>query len=335
MRVLVTGSSGHLGEGLVRTLRARGDEVRGLDLIEAPGTTTVGSLRDAELVRECARGVDVILHAATLHKPHIATHTRRAFVETNVAGTLNVLAAARECGVGAVVFTSSTSAFGSALRPAPDQPAAWIDESVESVPRNIYGVTKRAAEDLCELFWRSRGLPCVVLRTSRFFPEADDDRERRARYADSNLKVNELLYRRVDLADAVDAHVLAAERAPELGFARYVVSATSPFAPAHLADLRTDPARVVRELYPDQPALYAERDWQMLATIDRVYVNRRAREELGWAPRHDFAHALGCLRRDEDPFSPLTRDVGVKGYHAESFADGPYPTEPERLGSDS
>ena len=82
------------------------------------------------------------------------------------------------------------------------------------MPRNIYGVTKTAAENLCELVWRDHGLPCLILRTSRFFPEDDDRDDARAAFDDLNLKVNELLYRRVDLQDAVDAHLLALERAP-------------------------------------------------------------------------------------------------------------------------
>src|SRR5580765_3667341 len=228
MRVLVTGSAGHLGEGLVRILRERQHQVVALDLLESPFTTHVGSVSDRDLVRRCLRGVDFVIHTATLHKPHLATHTRQAFVDTNITGTLVILEAALECGVSGVVFSSTTSVFGGALRPAEGQPAAWVDEHVDSVPRNIYGVTKRAAEDLCEMFFRSRGLPCIVLRTSRFFSEADDDPELRRQYDDLNLKVNEFLYRRLDLADAVDAHILAAERAQRIGFGRYVVSATSP-----------------------------------------------------------------------------------------------------------
>ena len=173
------------------------------------------------------RGVDVVMHTASLHKPHMATHSQRAFVQTNIQGTLNVLEAALAQGVSGVVFTSTTSAFGAALSPSPGQGAAWITEGVGAVPKNIYGVTKTAAEELCELFHRSHGLPCLVLRTSRFFPEADDNPELRQQYEDLNLKVNEYLYRRVDLADAVEAHILAAEKAPAIGFARYIVSATT------------------------------------------------------------------------------------------------------------
>src|SRR5438067_6035395 len=112
-------------------------------------------------------GVEAVLHAATLHKPHVATHSRQAFVDTNVTGTLNVLEEAASAGVERLVFTSTTSAFGAALTPPPGHPAAWITEDVIPVPKNIYGVTKIAAEHLCELFHRNQGLPCIILRTWR------------------------------------------------------------------------------------------------------------------------------------------------------------------------
>jgi nucleoside-diphosphate-sugar epimerase len=326
-RYLVTGSAGHLGEALVRTLRDAGRQVEGLDLVESPYTTHVGSIADAGLSRRAMRGVDVVLHAATLHKPHVATHSRQAFVETNVAGTLTLLEAALAGGASSFVFTSTTSAFGAALKPAAGHPAAWITEDVPAVPKNIYGVTKGAAEDLCELFHRSRGLPVVVLRVARFFPEPDDDRGRRERYDDLNLKVNEYLHRRLDLADAVSAHLLAGERAPEIGFGRYILSATTPFAPEHLEPLRSAAPEVVAELFPEYAAEFGRRGWTMLPAIDRVYVNRRAREELGWSPRYDFGVVLDRLRRDESPFSSLALAVGSKGYHAQEFAGGPYPVE--------
>src|SRR5438067_13942126 len=87
--------------------------------------------------------------------------------------------------------------------PAEGEPARWITEDVAPQPRNIYGVTKLAAEQLCELIHRRSGLPCLILRTSRFFPEEDDDRAAREAYRDDNLKVNEFLNRRADIADVV------------------------------------------------------------------------------------------------------------------------------------
>ncbi len=327
MRVLVTGSAGHLGEALVRTLQESRHEVAGLDLLDSPFTTHVGSVAEHGFVRKCMRGVDVVIHAATLHKPHVATHPRRAFVETNISGTLAVLEAAQVSGVSGVVFSSTTSAFGTTLRPGEGRAAAWVTEDFEQTPKNIYGVTKKAAEDLCELLFRTKGLPCIILRTSRFFPEADDSLERRSRYDDLNLKANEYLYRRIDLADAAEAHILAAGKAPEIGFGRYIVSATSPFRREHLARLRTDAPGVVRDLFPDYEDAYSERGWKMLPGIDRVYVNQRARDELGWRPRFDFRTVLDRLRRGEDMFSPLARAVGSKGHHSRVFEEGPYPVE--------
>jgi UDP-glucose 4-epimerase len=322
MRVLVTGSSGHLGEALSRVLGSEGHDVVGLDVLESRYTGVVGSIVDRECVRRCIEGVEAIVHAATLHKPHVGTHTRQQFVDTNVTGTLILLEEAVAAGVGSFVFTSTTSTFGRALTPPSGAPAAWITEDVAPVPRNIYGVTKAAAEDLCELVHRDHGLPCLILRTSRFFPEADDRDELRAAYDDGNLKVNELLYRRVDLEDVVSAHRLALELAPAIGFRRYIISATTPFTRDDLATLRANAPAVVARRFPDYEAIYAQRGWKMLPGIERVYVNDRARSELGWAPQYDFRHALDRLQAGEDPRSQLALTVGAKGYHAVST--GPY-----------
>jgi UDP-glucose 4-epimerase len=144
----------------------------------------------------------------------------------------------------------------------------------------------------------------------------------RASYDDANLKVNELLYRRVDLEDVVSAHRLALERAPQIGFGRYIVSATTPFTRDDLAELRADAPAVVRRRFPEYEAIYARRGWRMFPSLERVYVNERARRELGWAPRYDFAHVLDRLEAGEDHRSPLALAVGAKGYHPEST--GPY-----------
>ena len=90
MNSLVTGSAGHLGEALVRTLRDLQHEVVGLDILASPFTTHAGSVADRSCVRRCMSGVEVVLHTATLHKPHVATHRRQDFVDTNITGTLNL-----------------------------------------------------------------------------------------------------------------------------------------------------------------------------------------------------------------------------------------------------
>ena len=323
MRVLVTGSSGHLGEALMRSLDEH--ELCGLDIKPSPFTTHVGTITDRSFVDKAMAGIDAVLHTATLHKPHIATHSRQDFIDTNITGTLNLLEAAADVGSKAFVFASTTSVFGNALRPPLEAPAAWITEEVQPVPKNIYGVTKAAAEDLCALFSRNHGLNCIVLRLSRFFPEDDDDSAVRDQYAADNAKANEFLYRRVDVEDAVSAHRLALDRAPALGFDRFIISATTPFLEEDAVDLRRDAVAVVRKRCRDYRAEYDRRGWKLLPSIDRIYINELARTKLGWQPQYNFATIIDRLMSNQSVTSPLASKIGVKGYHAREFSDGPYP----------
>ena len=330
-RVLVTGSAGHLGEALMRTFRAAGRPAAGLDIKPSPFTDYVGSIGDRALVKRCLQDVKTVIHAATLHKPHIATHSMRDFVETNVTGTLVLLEEAVAAGVECFLYTSTTSTFGDAMSPAAGEPAAWITEEVTPIPKNIYGVTKLAAESLCELFFRKQGLATLVLRTSRFFPEGDDDAATRSRYESANAQANELLYRRADIADVVAAHLAAearlgdAEFRRDKGFRRYIISARTPFQRGDCGRLRLSAAEVVQRLFPECEALYGARGWALFPSLDRVYDSSLAMRELGWQPRYDFQHVLECLKQGLDFRSPLAREVGSKGYHSEVFAEGPYP----------
>jgi nucleoside-diphosphate-sugar epimerase len=316
MKVLVTGSTGHLGEALIRILKSLHYEVIGLDILPSPFTSHCGSVTDRDFVKQCMTGVKTVFHTATLHKPHVATHTQQAFIDVNISGTLNLLQEAVAAGVESFVFTSTTSVFGDALIPPAGAPAAWITEEVTPVPKNIYGATKTAAEDLCQLYHRNHGLACIVLRTSRFFPEADDVKDMRDAYPDDNLKANEYLFRRVEIEDVVNAHILAAAQAPRTGFGKYIISATTPFHFEDMTALRTNAPQVLQRLFPDYEADYQHYGWKMLPGIDRVYVNERARRELGWQPRYDFRYVLDGLKAGHDLQSPLAKIIGMKGYHA-------------------
>ena len=147
------------------------------------------------------------------------------------------------------------------------------------------------------------------------------------RVVDANIKANEFLYRRVDITDIVDAHLLAIEKAPEIGFGRYIISATTPFSREDLPALRDDAPSVLRKLLPNYVEEYARRGWRMFDSIDRVYVNDLARRELGWRPRYDFGYVLERLQANEDFRSPLAQVIGSKGYHEEVFEEGPFPVD--------
>ena len=309
----------------MRWLQARREPAVGIDLKPSPFTHQVGDICDQRFVEHCMKGVRAVVHAATLHKPHVATHPWQAFIDSNVTGTLTLLEAAAAADVGCFVYISTTSVFGTALSPPAAEPAAWVTEALLPQPKNVYGTTKLMAEALCELVHRQRHLPVLVLRTSRFFPEEDDNAAIRRHYEMANVQANELLYRRVDLEDIVTAIVLAIEKAPRIGHDRFIISATTPFTPGDLESLRKDAPRAVHRLYPECEVLYAARNWKLFPEIDRVYINARARKILEWQPRYDFAYVLECLRDGRDFRSALAREVGSKGYHDRGFSDGPYP----------
>lgn len=324
--VLVTGSAGHLGEGLVWTLTGQGVAVRGLDIKPSRHTSLVGSVFDPEIVTQAMEGIDTVFHTATLHKPHVKTHSQQEFIDTNISGTQTLLNEAQKNGVKRFIFTSTTSVFGNAMRPEQGDPAVWVSEDLVPDPRNIYGVTKLAAEGLCRLAYRESGLPCIVLRTSRFFPEDDDSVKVRLQYSSDNSKANEFLYRRAELEDMISAHLCAAEKAEQLGYGLYIVSASPPFSRSDLYQLAQDASQVVERYYPGYKEVYAGMGWAMFEVLDRVYDNSKARAELDWEPKHDFQAVLDEARRHRRILrTDVTRYVGVKGYHDRVFDDGPFP----------
>jgi UDP-glucose 4-epimerase len=303
MRILVTGSSGWLGIHLVPRLKADGHFVVGLDPKPGPDTDIIGSVADRALVRSVIgdHRIDAIVNGGALHKPNIETHGREDFLEVNVRGTFNLLEEAVAQGVTRLVFTSTTSLMVSReIREARAAEAAWLTEDFHPMPRNIYGVTKLAAEHLCRLTHELSGLPVIVLRTARFFPEVDDMAHAIAQ-SGPNTKANELLFRRLTVADAVEAHVAALDKAPELGFDTFIVCATPPFARSDSAALMRDAPAVVAHYFPDYPALYEKLGWTMFDRIDRVYDPSHALARMGFRCRTGFREMLDELAKGRVP----------------------------------
>jgi nucleoside-diphosphate-sugar epimerase len=308
MRILLTGSSGWLGRFLAPVLRAAGHAVVGLDAAPGHDTDVVGSVADGALVDGifADHAIDAVVHAAALHKPDIVRYPRQAFVDVNVTGTLNLLEAAAAHGATRFVLTSTTSLMISqAIRDEAADAAVWLDEASGPLePRNVYGVTKRAAEELCRLIHVETELPIVILRTARFFPEDDDTH---AELSGENMKANELLNRRLTVEDCAAAHVVALARAPDVGFGTYIVSAPTPFVRAEAAELKRDAAAVIARRFPEAPALYAARGWQLPASIGRVYDAGAIERDLGFRCATDFAGMLDALAAGAP--SPVSHDA--------------------------
>ncbi|MGZ3638402.1 MAG: NAD-dependent epimerase/dehydratase family protein [Ktedonobacterales bacterium] len=276
MRILITGSSGQLGSEIARQLWTE-HEVVGVDLAPGPWTAHVGSITDQELMSGLVRGVDAVIHTASLHAPHVSLLPKQAFVDTNISGTLHLLEAAARAHIRRFVYTSTTSVYGAALVPA--ERAVWVTEDLGTRPRDIYDITKVAAEQLCAQFAVEYGLPVICLRVSRFFDEEPD------------VATIHRLYRGADVRDIAAAHVLAVMN-EDIQYGLYNVSARSPFVLHDLADLLRDAPSVISRYAPKAADIFQELGWKLPGSIDRVYVIEKAERELGYATRYNFAERL-------------------------------------------
>lgn len=315
MNILVTGSSGWLGQHLVPRLKRGGHRVIGLDPVPGSHTDIVGSVADRPAVRSAIRdnAIQAIVHGGALHKPHVATHDTSQFISVNVQGTLNLLEEATAPGspVDRFVFTSTTSLMISRqIRDAHKRGvgrAFWIDEEMMPLePRNIYGVSKLSAEHLCRMVYDASGLPVIVLRTARFFPE-EDDMAHEIIQSGANTKANEFLFRRLTAEDAAGAHIVALDRAPQIGFDTFIISALTPFSPEDCEQLMEYAPLVVHRYFPRYREIYARRGWTMFDYIDRVYDSTRAMRRLGFVCTTDFGDILNQLDREDGVAAPASR----------------------------
>lgn len=310
MRVLLTGSSGWLGRYLAPLLAENGHRVTGLDVVPGAHTDVVGTVADRALVERTMgeHGIEAIIHGGALHKPDIVRYPRRAFVDVNVTGTLGLIEAAVAAGNDRFLFTSTTSLMVRAdvRAGAGERGAWWMDEDFGPIePRNIYGITKLAAEQAVKLVHREHGINVAILRTGRFFPEDDDTH---AVPSGPNLKANELLHRRLTVEDAAAAHLAALDAAPTIGCDTFILSAPPPFVRDDAEELGRDARAVIARYYPDAAELYAAAGWVLPTTIGRVYDPSRAERRFGWRARSDFGSVLAALR-DGAPM-PFAHDPG-------------------------
>lgn len=153
--VLITGSAGQVGRGVVRRLAGDGWTVRGLDLADGD------DLRDAAAVAAAVAGCDAVVHAGAL--AHDSAGSPEDIVATNLLGTWHVLLAAERHGPSRVVYFSSAQVFGCAEgEGAPDY--LPIDDAHPLRAARPYGMSKRLAEEMCAAWTARTGIPTIVLR---------------------------------------------------------------------------------------------------------------------------------------------------------------------------
>ncbi len=172
-KALVTGGAGFIGSHLVERLVREGWRVRTVDnlatgdwanLSDVRGDLEMitGDIRDVAVCEKACRGVDAVFHMAAIASVTASISDPVRSHETNVAGTLNLLVAARDAGVSRFVFSSSASVYGNAnvIPTSEDQPHD---------PQSPYASGKAAAEMYCRNFWQLYQLETVILRYFNVF----------------------------------------------------------------------------------------------------------------------------------------------------------------------
>ena len=280
-RILVTGSAGYLGATLCLALGGLGAEAVGFDVVAGETVNVVADVADAEAVRAAVEGCDGVMHTAARHAPHAAHYHEAEFIATNVTGTQNILDAAAGAGAAGipVVHTSTTSLTITKRVKSAEKAGqlVWLDETVQppvvasesddplDAPRNKYGRSKLEGERRCAAAAKA-GLPCVIVRISRCFPEdviPDSVTVEAAALSTPNLKANELLGRRSALVDIITGQLRALTRASNASVRGRVLTLSAPF-PFARADTPTESAAFLSFLLaqrPGLPDLYTKLGW--------------------------------------------------------------------------
>jgi nucleoside-diphosphate-sugar epimerase len=289
MRILVTGSSGKLGQWAVRELKAHQHHVTTFDVRDAAETGNrkhLGDIEDLEALADAAAGTDAILHLAG-----IRTHGLVPDDETfriNAMGAFNVHEAARRAGIPRVVSMSSEAVLGWA-------PGSWvrghlpdylpIDEDHPCRPQDCYGLSKVALEAVGRSFSDRCGMTTVFIRA----PWIASPEELAEVARNNGRAINEFgLYHYIDVRDAAEACRLALEAALAGSHALFVGSGESSVSIP------------LAELLPKLAPAIGNRAAKLTGSRGAVSIER-SRKLLGWTPRHSW-------RRD----SALSRPVPLE-----------------------
>ncbi|OEE78419.1 NAD-dependent epimerase/dehydratase family protein [Vibrio genomosp. F6] len=291
MRILVTGSAGRVGRAIYIKLM-RTHDVVGIDKTPCSTADYIGDIRDSALIDGVLENIDVIVHTAALHAPHVGLVPDAEFTSINVDATEKLALAAVKSGVKHFIFTSTTALYGYAS--TPKSIAGWIDEEVTPQPKSIYHKSKIAAETKLEEISNLFQLPVTVLQMSRCFPEPAD------------LMAVFRLTRGIDARDVANAHLCAVEKRLS-GFNRFIISGATPFHFSDCGALYTEAGAAIKRKCPEIALAFQQRSWQLPQSLDRVYDSSSAREKLGWSPIHGFESVLEMLDAETAEVLPVLK----------------------------
>jgi len=282
MKILITGAAGRLGTAIRRIAHKEHDLVLfdHCEQIKADGGICA-DLTDFYTVRRAVQGCDAIIHTAAMHGSSYGKRSNADFIRTNVLGGEYLFDAALRHGAKRMVIASTMevmigvdwAAYGTAV----------TDESLPPRPDWIYPITKRQIEILGSFYARHHGLEVIQLRYMGF---GDTD--------DSNLGLS-LLARSLSTEDAARATLMAATVA---GLKDEIlhIGPDTPLEQKDINEALKNPIAVLERLWPGCMPFLQER--QLAPRPENFWpVTRidRAKQTLGWKPRHTFETFLMSL----------------------------------------
>lgn len=290
MRILLTGAGGNLGTALTPMLTAAGHEPVLFDIrpLLGPHEAHTGDIRNPGDVEAATRGVDLVVHTAGI----IGTQavSTRDFYDVNLTGTLNVWEAAARVGVQGLVFSSTMSVYKPHDQPLVGDRVSEIREDTPPRPRDMYGYTKAAGEDMCHLYSRQHKIPSISLRYGMFSPEPF------FRYG------IRLLYGGVDVSDVARAVVasVAALAEGRVEYDVFNIESRVSYSQEDASQLIEEPLALLDKYYPGATRLLRERGVEKLAPIHDYYPIVHAIDALGWQPECNFERWLAELEARQE-----------------------------------
>lgn len=323
-KVLVTGAGGFIGSHLTEELLDRGAEVTAmirytsrsdwgnLEFLDNDKKAAVhvvaGNIEDSDFVARQVKEKDVIFHLAALIAIPYSYAAPLSYIRTNVEGTLNVLEAARDFSVEKIVHTSTSETYGTALYTP-------IDERHPLQGQSPYSASKIGADKVAESYYLSFGLPVATIRPFNTYGPRQSARAVIPAIITQALTQNEIRLGALDpvrdltyVKDTVQGFIRVAEveqtigETVNVGFGKGITIGELAETILSLMGCEKPLMQDTRRLRPSKSEVYT-----------LICENTKARNMLGWEPRHSLRQGLQdtieFVSRNLDLFKPSSYAV--------------------------
>jgi nucleoside-diphosphate-sugar epimerase len=257
LKLLLTGSSGNLGSGIVEALPPNHDiRLSDVTVVEASYPFFEADVREGGALDRASESVEIIVHTPAYHGIHMGKRSEQEFYDLNVTGTFNMFQSAVRNHVRRVVWLSSMSFFGT----------------------DFYAYTKKIGEQMCQFFHERHGMEVIMLRPADFTP-----------FHSLRQYGERLLHGGVDRRDVIQAVVLATECRQTFG--AYPIVRQDLFTETDTESYSKSPVEVWERLYPGAKNIIETYRMKLPSSIHTTDLSKE-QDELGYNPKNNFGTFL-------------------------------------------